>query len=46
MILQALNRYYEDLARDGKIARPGWAKAKISYALCIGGSGELEQVVP
>ncbi|MBQ9493481.1 MAG: type I-C CRISPR-associated protein Cas8c/Csd1, partial [Oscillibacter sp.] len=46
MILQALNQYYEDLARAGKIARPGWAKAKISYALCINHNGELEQVVP
>ncbi|MBR0281081.1 MAG: type I-C CRISPR-associated protein Cas8c/Csd1 [Oscillibacter sp.] len=46
MILQALNRCYEDLAQDGKIARPGWAKAKISYALCINDNGELEQVVP
>ena len=46
MILQALNQYYEDLAQAGKIARPGWAKANISYALCINGNGELEQVVP
>lgn len=46
MILQALTRYYEDLVRQGKIARPGWAKAKISYALCINERGELEQVIP
>ena len=46
MILQALARYYEDLAAQGKIARPGWAKAKISYALCINERGELEQVIP
>ena len=46
MILQALTRYYEDLAKQGKIARPGWAKAKISYALCINERGELEQVIP
>lgn len=46
MILQALTRYYEDLAEQGKIAQPGWAKAKISYALCISESGELEQVIP
>lgn len=46
MILQALTRYYEDLTKQGKIARPGWAKTKISYALCINGQGELEQVIP
>ena len=46
MILQALVRYYEDLAKQGKIARLGWAKAKINYALCINEHGKLEQVIP
>lgn len=46
MILQALTRYYEDLAKQGKIARPGWSKTKISYALCINERGDLEQVIP
>ena len=46
MILQALTRYYEDLAKRGKIARPGWAKSKISYALCVDERGELERVIP
>ncbi len=46
MILQALAQYYEDLAKQGKIARPGWAKTKISYALCIDEAGALEQVIP
>ncbi|MBQ9721490.1 MAG: type I-C CRISPR-associated protein Cas8c/Csd1, partial [Oscillospiraceae bacterium] len=46
MILQALVRYYEDLTKQGKIARPGWAKSKINYALCINARGELEQVIP
>ena len=46
MILQALTRYYEALAKRGEIARPGWVKTKISYALCINERGELEQVVP
>ena len=45
MILQALTRYYEALAKRGEIARPGWAKTKISYALCVNERGELEQVV-
>ena len=46
MILQALTQYYEDLVEKDQIARPGWAKAKISYALCIDTEGELKQVIP
>ena len=41
MILQALTQYYEDLLALGKIARPGWAKAKVSWALELGDNGEL-----
>ena len=44
MILQALTEYYEALVAQEKIARPGWADAKISFALCLGESGELERV--
>lgn len=46
MILQALTRLFEDLAQQGKIARPGWSPAKISYALCLDERGNLENVVP
>lgn len=46
MILQALTRLFEDLVQQGKIARPGWAPAKISYALCLNENGMLESVVP
>ena len=46
MILQALTRYYEDLLIRGEIAAPGWSPAKISYALCLNGAGDLEQVIP
>ncbi len=46
MILQALTRYYETLADQGKIARPGWAKSRVSYALCLNMDGELVQVIP
>ena len=45
MILQALVEHYEDLAAQGKLARPGWSDAKISYALYINNAGELEQTV-
>ena len=45
MILQALTEYYETLADSGKISPPGWGDVKVSYALCIGAGGELEQVI-
>lgn len=46
MILQALTAYYEDLARSGKIARQGWGKSRISYALELGEGGEVRRVIP
>ncbi len=46
MILQSLTQYYEDLLTLGKIAAPGWALAKISYALCLNSDGQVTQVVP
>lgn len=46
MILQALTQLYEDLVSRGEISRPGWSKAKISYALCLGEDGRLIQVIP
>lgn len=45
MILQALAEHYEDLAAEGKLARPGWSDSNISYALYINDAGELEQAV-
>lgn len=46
MILQALTRYYEDLLAEGKISRPGWVTAKVSYGLVLDEDGRLLQVVP
>lgn len=46
MILQALVDYYEELAAQGKIARPGWAKVKVSWALEIDRNGKLLNVLP
>lgn len=46
MILQALTQLYEDLAAQGKIARPGWSPAKISFALSIDENGNLNRVSP
>ena len=45
MILQALTQYYEDLLSRGKIEAPGWAPARISYALCLDADGRLTQIV-
>lgn len=46
MILQALVEYYEALAKQGKLAKPGWGLAKISYALNIDKQGKLLNVIP
>lgn len=46
MILQSLADYYEALAARGEIARPGWGKAKIAFALELDKSGKLTRVVP
>ena len=46
MILQALVQYYDDLVRQGKIAKPGWSKTKVNFALCINENGELQQIIP
>ncbi len=46
MILQALFDYYEELASQGKIPRPGWAKVKVSWALEIDENGKLLDVLP
>lgn len=46
MILQALVSYYEALAAKGKIARPGWERVKISYALELDADGQLLAVHP
>ena len=46
MILQALYQLYDDLVKRGEIAQSGWAKAKISWALCVDENGTLERVIP
>lgn len=45
MILQALTEYYRALEQQGKIAAPGWGPVKVSFALCIGDDGTLQQAV-
>ena len=45
MILQALTQYYESLLNAGKITRPGWAKTKVSFALCLDDAGQITQLL-
>ena len=40
MILQALAKYYENLAEEGKVPKPGWCSAKVSYAIRLGIDGK------
>lgn len=46
MILQALVSYYEDLKRSGKIAVPGWEKARISFGLNLDYDGRVIGLLP
>ena len=46
MILQALVQYYEDLLANGKITRPGWTSAKVSWALELDENGQLMALHP
>ena len=45
MILQALTEEYENLARDGKVAREGWCFAKVSYGLNLSEDGKVIGIV-
>ena len=33
MILQALVRHYDQLAKKGALSRPGWLEVRASYAI-------------
>ena len=46
MILQALADYYERLAEQGKVEKPGWGRAKVSYGLELDTEGRLIGVIP
>lgn len=41
MILQALVKYYENLAEQGKVSRPGWCHEKVSYEINLSQAGEV-----
>lgn len=46
MILQSLVQYYEALERKGEITRPGWCRAKVSFALELSRDGDLLRIIP
>lgn len=46
MILQSLVPYYEVLAEQGKVERPGWCEANVSFGLDLSEEGELLGVTP
>lgn len=41
MILQALVKYYENLAEQGKVSRLGWCHAKVSYEINLSSEGDI-----
>ena len=43
-MLEALVKHYESLAAEGKAPRPGWSKAKVSFALRLDEEGKVVQV--
>ena len=45
MILQALAKYYEVLAEDGKVSKPGWCSAKVSYQIALNKEGEVKGII-
>ena len=46
MILQALVRAYEALAADGRLDKPGWLEAKVSWSLELDEDGRLKRIYP
>lgn len=45
MILQSLMKYYESLAKDGKVTTPGWCQAKVSYMIDLNEDGTVKQLI-
>lgn len=41
MILQALVKYYENLAEQGNVSRLGWCHAKVSYEINLSSEGDI-----
>lgn len=46
MVIESLVKLYGQLADQGKVGHPGWADAKISFALCLDDEGAVTAVTP
>jgi len=46
MILESLVSLYDNLAEQGKLDRPGWQEAKVTYALQLDAYGSILRAVP
>lgn len=45
MILQALVKHYETLAKQEKVSHQGWCKARVSYALDLDQAGSIRGII-
>ncbi len=45
MILQALVKHYENLAKDEKISKEGWCNAKVSYGINLSKEGSITGII-
>lgn len=45
MILQALVKYYENLAEMEKVSQEGWCQGKVSYAIDLSRDGALKSII-
>lgn len=45
MILQALAKYYENLAEEGKVPKSGWCSAKVSYQINLSEEGDVKGII-
>lgn len=45
MILQALVQYYESLAKQNKVSKPGWCEAKVSHAIELNEDGTIRGII-
>lgn len=45
MILQSLVEYYEALVEKGKVAKPGWCDAKVSYGVELSIDGKIQNIL-
>lgn len=46
MIIQALVKAYDSLAADGRLDKPGWLEAKVSWSLELDEDGRLKRIYP